>query len=254
MLIVRLIFIGVALLIVGSAWLLSARMKHGRHLAKRRQSRTTNSPLSELLSMEASLSSTGEPHVVLKAKQPYLLLSRKQVRDFYQMIHQMEAALAQLPQTSSSAQPEEGLETYDQAEIQLHSKLRFISRPAHLNFPALLRLETPTCQLSEDELMVLEIEVMMANAIVKAEAFWWYAQPPSLQGIHHLVRADAAQCHGPALCGQLPPQGQGALFKGWFLVPVEGCLTQKRSAQRAVRFGNRGRRANQSKERVSHLA
>jgi hypothetical protein len=223
MFIVRLIFfMGVALL-VGGACLLTIRIKYGRQLSRRRQNRTTNRPLSEVLSMEARLCSRGEPQVVLKAGQPYLLLSREQVRDLYQMISQTRKQLALLLQASSPAPPDERPDSYDQAETQLHTKAHFIARSPQLRYPAIVRLEGLISHLSEDELTVLSSEIMtVVYDIAKAEASWWYAELPSLEGTRHLVRAEQRHRHGPALCGQLPPQDQGALFLGWLLVPVEG--------------------------------
>jgi hypothetical protein len=69
---------------------------------------------------------------------------------------------------------------------------------------------------------VLEIKVMvLIEDMDRAEASWWYAQA-ALQDIRHLVGAQQCHRHGPALCGQHPPQDRYMLGSGWILLPLVG--------------------------------
>jgi hypothetical protein len=154
------------------------------------------------------------------ANQPFFLLSRDQVRQFDVLLRDAQSAMSQLfPVSQERERTEwESGDVYDIAEKTLQEKIRFVRRPAHLQFPAIMNLTSLTVELTRNELMVLELDVMSCvHDLDVDEAEWFYAK--LLHGTRHLVRKDLRVRRGAVLCGSLPRTAADAPLQGWLFFP-----------------------------------
>lgn len=160
----------------------------------------------------------GTPVCSFHMKQPYLLLSRDQVRQLHSLLGETLGALRRLYHEQDVSCEGYADETDDLATETLHEKVRFVYRSAQLRFPAIVSATALTLELTSDELQELEIEVMMlAQDLDADDASWFYADSSIYQGIRHLAQKQQCVRQGPVLCGSLPPSGQS-----WYFVPFFG--------------------------------
>jgi hypothetical protein len=173
-----------------------------------------------------------EPICWFEAKQLLFLLSREQVRLFYQMLHEVRDLVTR---PESPFQEEKTSSDYD--EDTLHAKIRFVPHSAHSPFPAYVTLPAPGFELSSDELQVLLIEVMfLVQDMEMDEAEWCFASHSS-GGSCHLVKKEARSRRGPVLCGCLPPPpSEISHVNGWMVQPVIGPVEEKNLCPTCLRL------------------
>jgi hypothetical protein len=185
--------------------------------------------LHEQLMLTACKNATGEPVVSLLATQLFFGLSRVQVREFYQMLIDADKALYPLrhAQPGQEQQPmeEDDENIYETAMTTLQTKVRFVVRGVHQEPVAMLGLETLQCELTKDELIMLDQEVLwLLCDIKKDEANWFYAYQYSTDNVYHLMDKGHYDRYGAALCGSRPvlrvPVAEGYSLCGWFLLPL----------------------------------
>jgi hypothetical protein len=164
-----------------------------------------------------------EPKVVLEASQPFFRFSRDQVRQLHQMLCDIH-----IPRPAHRSEDED-TNIYDLAEASLHGKVRFVYRSPYLQHPALLGLTALVLELSSDELVVLEMEVLdLVYDMNCVDAVCFYARSPSSQErVRHLLFLEQhGKYRDPALCGLYPYPMLPRL--GWYLFP---CLDQPVSTE-----------------------
>lgn len=119
---------------------------------------------------------------------------------------------------------EEG-NAYETAGITLSAKVRFVERGLHQEPVAMLGLEKLWCELTEAELMVLNIQVLgLLYEIEKDEASWFYAFEHFTDDAYHLMDKGHYNRQGLVLCGSRPmlqvSVEEGGSLQGWFLLPL----------------------------------
>jgi hypothetical protein len=161
--------------------------------------------------------------VSLLATQPFFGLSPAQVREFYQMLLDVGATLSTL--YSSPRNEEDDDDSYDVTTTTLPTKVRFVQRSSHQGLPAMLGLDALRCELTKDELTMLELQVLGLISDLQVEETSWFYAFESFVGTYHLMQKDHYDRHGPALCGVLPtqllPESSYRIKRGWFLQPLQ---------------------------------
>lgn len=176
--------------------------------------------------LESHVDSQGELVILFQATQPFYLLSRGQVHQLYNMLND---AQKNARHTYSPSSPNDIEHEIEKTAETLQQKIRFVRRsPQHL-YPAILGLEKLQTNLTYDELEMLDIQVtMLRQDLDVIDADGYLAEPPTLQGVCHLLAKGAYDRHGLALCGSPPPVREDSVpFKGWFLFPFVGDPPQK---------------------------
>ncbi len=109
--------------------------------------------LHELITFTVRYNDQKEPGCVVYMGQPFVLLSRDQVRRLYRILLDAGASLSHLKSCS-----QEELDSYDAAEETLHEKIRYVTRSAQLQYPAIIGVSASSpLELTRDELTVLEM-------------------------------------------------------------------------------------------------
>lgn len=145
-----------------------------------------------------------EPTVVLEVRQPYLLLSRAQVRQFDVLLSDVFNWLEQY----SGRRPTPSLETmlteYEASEERLSAKVRFVSRAPHLARPAILWCQSLATDLSLDELEVLVFDVgSLVYQLMESDASCFYAESSQQKiPLCHIQSKEQRDKFGATLCGQ----------------------------------------------------
>ena len=202
------------------------------------QQRTINTPpmpsrsVEELIAVSVCVSSQQEePKIVFEACQPFFRFSRKQVRQFADMLEDAQSLLLELypGEREEEEWDDEAERRFAVADQMLATKINFVARSPSLHYPALLGIDRLIFDLSREELEMLAIEVSSHKYDLDiADAVCFYAVPPSFQGLQHLQTKELRNIRGQALCGAYPPYTEQIGHNIWLLLV---CNNQPRSTK-----------------------
>src|SRR5436305_10751100 len=99
-----------------------------------------------------------EIHAIIRAAWPFMVLTPREVHAFARLLSRAADALYQRKPCTPDSFTQEALATTD---ARLEKKLQFIPLSPCLDYPALLDLCDNEIELTADELLTLEVDVMM---------------------------------------------------------------------------------------------